>query len=116
MKHLFLSYNLSLIAKEKGFVEECFAHYNEYKRLKIDNLVFFGKGEILAPTYSQIIDWFREKHGLHIRLTRLIDRWHYKIQLLDNIGDPDKIQGYSGFEGNYTQGITKAIEEAFKLI
>ena len=85
MKHLFLPYNLALLAKEKGFDEEVLGWYNTDKDfilplhkqwITIDcefpkrNSDFRKDGNslifIAAPLYQQITDWFREKRNIHI--------------------------------------------------
>ena len=76
MKELFIPYELALLAKEKGFNEECLADYRliGYMKETID-LHIFGKyypesdfrqskkSEILcsAPLYQQIINWILNK-------------------------------------------------------
>ena len=75
MKDLFVPYDIALLAKEKGFKEECFRIYANYYT---DNTIALiedpDKGElypsynwvnkIAAPLYQQLVDWFREKHNL----------------------------------------------------
>lgn len=86
MKHLFIPYELALLAKEKGYNEQDFAYYRlsfeeEKEPFKAVELGWFkeyydnhnfrlslSKSAInpicTAPLYQQIIDWFREKHSL----------------------------------------------------
>ncbi len=66
MQNLFLSPELSLIAKEKGFKERCLAVY----QLQGNNrLIVYSFGDLSrithllpAPLYQQIIDWFETKN------------------------------------------------------
>lgn len=123
MEKLFLNKDLSLLAKEKGFDEPCFAFYDSdgfnYIQCSPENGMVSNKyhHNLAAPLYQQIIDWFKEKHGLYIRLTPLTNCWHYKIYKLKAINNPEEeIKAYSDFTDEYQQGLDKAIEEAFKLI
>lgn len=110
MKHLFIPYELALIAKEKGFNEPCFAYYssfdNQIKFFNTDILDFGGikfqsAHKQLALLYQQIVDWFWFKHDLVIGLDYTTDCWVVakNRNALFEFGDLDK-----------------AIEEAFKLI
>lgn len=72
----FVTPEIAALLKERNFDEPCFALYNPRliavsqhwgstptgicKRLG----VYLKDEEILAPTYQDVIDWFREKHGL----------------------------------------------------
>ncbi len=73
MKHLFLPYELAVIAKEKGFNEDCLKYYDYDKTLKDPNMVTVGRcnNELFvdlcaAPLYQQITDWFLDSHNLDI--------------------------------------------------
>lgn len=106
MKQLFLPYELAVIAKEKGFDEECFGYYlQEILHIKPK----YGFGNILnAPLYQQIVDWFREKHNIWIYITfgsEYLSVWKIK-------GNGNK----EGYEVDYYKAFNKAIEESFKLI
>lgn len=77
MKKEFLQFEEAQALKELGFVEPCFGYYYtlnskdwkfaekaEFYRLD-DEINIGGKFTLLAPTYSQIFRWFRDKHNLH---------------------------------------------------
>lgn len=88
MKHLFIPYELAIIAKEKGFNEPCLAMYSQPEWSKEVILTWQLEGSILgpddgpfynaegvplkqnkyvaAPLYQQIVDWLREEHKIHI--------------------------------------------------
>lgn len=116
MKHLFLPYELALLARDKEFNEPCIRKYDLFNKafynFTIEEAKDWNKGyrinkanthELSIPLYQQIIDWFREKE---IRINELPTtglnppRWALSIN-----GD---------FKGGYK--IDKAIEKAFKLI
>jgi hypothetical protein len=139
MNNLFLSYNLSLIAKEKGFDEPCLAKYVNFTGHEPQCLIYkdsiFGENylgkntdedinnsvaqDCTAPLYQQIIDWFREEYKKSIEIYSNHDgSFGYTI----NSWEKKPYEGYfreSGILnsiGNYYKTLDKAIEEAFKLI
>jgi hypothetical protein len=76
MKKEFIPYKLALALKELGFDKECVAYYNGYN--KLDHLMpervfvlhdYNGENTTSAPTFSQAFRFFREKYGLHYRIT-----------------------------------------------
>jgi len=61
MKHLFCSYELSLLAKEKGFDEGCLGLYykdNIFSLTKCESHNQYYGQECSTPLYSQLVDWF----------------------------------------------------------
>lgn len=71
MKHLFVPYELALLAKENKFNEECLGHYHPSKEFyfglnntpnKNSNAKY---GNVAAPLYQQLINWFRSKHSIY---------------------------------------------------
>jgi hypothetical protein len=73
----FVPYELSLELKELGFDERCFLCYSKEGELSnamtLDKTELNNIGFILAPTYSQIFDWFEEHFGLYVEW--LIEGW-----------------------------------------
>lgn len=134
MKHLFISYELALLAKEKGFDDPCLGFYHP-------NIVSDGnmlttafdynfdvtecttntilkqrvlQPQIACPIYQQIIDWFREKHNIHISIhsngtNEKFTSYYFTIMKLRK----DCLR-FSNVD--YYNGLNKAVEEAFKLI
>ncbi len=138
MKELFLNYKLSLLAKEKGFDEPCFAGYNDggvllfyhpnddaYTSTDIEEYDFKGLMDwenISAPLYQQIIDFFREKHNIHIVIDDGPEDLGYSYIIYYYMSRGQRVkEGFGHNEENkieytYYQALDKAIEEAFKLI
>lgn len=110
MKHLFVPYEIALLAKEKGFDEPCLAIY-ENKELHTwrvaDTLVqqkdLANSDSIVAPLYQQLIDWFREKN---IKLVEGRQDGWIILTKYDS--------AYIIHKEVYT--IIEALKEAFKLI
>lgn len=132
MKKLFVPYNIALLAKQKGFDEECLAAiypdgelieqlFGKLRRSKNEEMV------IAAPLYQQIVDWFREKYGILLLPAcpippeavkikpELIIRGMYNIYLY-NINWNPRIPSIGVFSNDWYEAYNKAFEEAFKLI
>jgi hypothetical protein len=105
MKH-FLAYEIAKKLKEQGFNEPCLmVYYGEgtgsaetgqpkdklylpsgFGKVKNSDLKNYPKqriyheGQVAAPLYQQVIDWFREQHGVFINVDwREYIGWHYKF-------------------------------------
>lgn len=119
MKHLFVPYKIAKQLKEKGFNEPCFLVYHDKKLLKLVSHVAsnfmistttnkeLGVNTFTAPLYQQVIDWFREKHHIHIQN----DSLSYTIS-----GNSFKTIQSGIVYRSYYEALTKAIEAALNLI
>lgn len=145
MKHLFVPYELALKLKEKGFDEPCITFYelteeepfewcittcsididerwDGVKNLGTKNNDFIEKDishlMITAPLYQQVIDWFREKHDLHIFLIGSSKRNHSEFccEIVSVKKQNYLFTNKAHSSLPYYQAIEKAIEEALKLI
>lgn len=77
MKNFFVSYDIALKLKELGFNEKCITSY-DCEQLNIDNVVLedyylimnskVAEWCVSAPTYQQVIDWFRTKYDIFISI------------------------------------------------
>ena len=115
MKHLFVSYNIALLAKEKGFWDYCLSYYTKDGILvahlyKCHNKESHMVNMTCAPLYQQLIDWMlkkfkTEKHEHYARI----------VIYHDNSGYWEFGQGEDE-DGVYFDNLDKALEEAFKLI
>ncbi len=113
MNNLFLPYELALIAKQKGFNEDCFGGFNAYKELRFDYVGLVNnkqfsmppQNHVAAPLYQQIIDWFRKKSIYFIESPHREENPAYFL-FVPGI----TTENYGPFLLN------KAIEDAFKLI
>lgn len=115
MKHLFLPYELAVIAKEKGFDERCFTYYYKGEIQSISVLPFESEDKVIAPLYQQAIDWLEEKHRIFI-MPYPRDGWCYLIQGIDGTISCSGISKHGEKFESKKESIHKAIEEAFKLI
>lgn len=115
MNKLFALPHLAKLAEENDFDEECMAYFTlvtEKLCYAVSNVkkqdVY--KDYTLAPLWQQLVDWFREKHGKHVQI--LFVKTHYTIL---TYGWVLPIEVDNKFN-SYYEALTKALEEAFKLI
>lgn len=120
MKHLFAPYELANKLKEKGFKEDCVASYWN-KKLELVNSVglLINKdgisNPITAPLYQQVLDWFREKHKIHIfNESDDTGKWYYQIE--DIPFTKSLVDGRNIYAKEFYEAYDEAIEEALKLI
>lgn len=122
MKKLFVSYEIALNLKEKGFNEPCIATYKQETIGKGDRLQFFVQPInanddftfVSAPLYQQVEEWLFKEYNIFIEIKRI------KV-----MADPeDGLYVYWCEVGDFSsqhyimpkQALRKGIEEAIKLI
>ena len=136
MKHLFVPYELAVKLKEKGFNETTLTYYKEDGSFQ-NNIVCTTEvtfwnlpncKEISAPLYQQVVDWFRDKNGLHISADWLPNIKKYAPTFVPMKLTPKDFKNYKQFylerskyslKDYYTNRydtLNKAIDEALKLI
>ena len=124
MQHLFVPYELALLAKNAGFDEPCLRFYQNSEELS-DSLTDLdiphftnkktGTYSCIAPLYQQLIDWFYDKHKISIE-TRvgITGKWSGYVTI--SIGNVQKCPvSYSHLQCK-KELLNKLIGEAFKLI
>ena len=78
MNREFIPYEQALEIKELGFDEECFGYYFELRNPSEGILTIEKcKNNIdgcLAPTFSQVFRWFRNKHHIDVVIGATYDR------------------------------------------
>jgi hypothetical protein len=124
MEHLFLNKDLSLLATEKGYKGDYLAVYKD-KTLHIcvtskDSYSHMHKGAgwVTAPLYQQIIDWFREKHDIHlfVELYTIEGKNVYAYTLISNKIPDEEVGTDNQYSNSYYIALNEGIKEAFKLI
>lgn len=144
MEKLFVPYQLAKQLKEKGFNEFCLAKWMlDIKGDIIPHFRFNYEKEGLwaqhnskdtsglngnngkdflwsAPMYQQVLDWFREKHNLHIEVYIGSDDkkiwWNVSLCKVRLGFDHDPINEESIGGDTYYESLNKTIEETLKLI
>lgn len=88
MEEQFVIYEIALKLKELGFNLPCFSAYTENGNL-MDIGDYADYDEIgkldghsysiscLAPLWQQVIDWFREIHGLYLEIQIGIEKYYF---------------------------------------
>ncbi len=123
MKHLFVPYELALLAKEKGFDEECLGCYSKHENEYLRYLMFHdcssnSETRLRAPLYQQLVDWFRETHGIEVS----VKSWKREGgNGIDYVYSNKKLGMPSTFnfeykKESYYEALEAALTEAFKLI
>ncbi len=123
MKQLFVTPEIAIALKEKGFNEPCLGHYNSN-----NEFMFFAdvrncntNSEFgfypTVPTHQQVTDWLREKHKIFITVDvspypTLLSYGHIKT-FTDRKG---KWTNDQDSPLPYYKALNKAIEESLKLI
>lgn len=121
MEHLFVPYNIALMAKEKGFNEPCFAKYVTSNKDFIVCGALFRRERgymnsnsnsftyITAPLYQQIIDWLRENYCIHVTYDPCTG---WKLwDITETVRD-----FFVTDTCTYYEALNTAITEAFKLL
>ncbi len=131
IEDLFLTHELALIAREKGFDENCLSfwckdkispkHFTLRNGFDKPNEILKGikfKSFLSAPTHQQIVDWLRENHRLHIEILLVEDdskyAWDYDVRKVKMNSSMDMHS--ERMYDSYYEALNKAIEQAFKLI
>jgi hypothetical protein len=141
MNHLFVSYEIALLAKQKEYDEPCLGYYTHNEKLcrfgstsnAVDIITETHQGlyysYVLAPLYQQLVDWFRVKHNIQIQQAMPIPKeavvaangkldhisQRYVFYIYNEYANP-RIVGKDQRSDDYYEALKKAIEEAFKLI
>ena len=124
MKEQFVTYEIALILKEKGFDELTFGFYwMDTKQLVYDS-PYTGKHHgvhLQAPLWQQVIDWFLIEHEIYIYIARDGGWWIVNIKDLSREEDEGAIDiELKGHFSNCFDELPKArqaaIEHALTLI
>ena len=118
MRDLFVSYELAVKLKEKGFDEPCFGYYADGNwSVFADTTTCNTNSEFgfypTSPLYQQVIDWFREKHEIEIHAVKQIEEDEYG-GIVGWVG----VEDYSSksCKPTYYEALNEAIKKALKLI
>ena len=125
MEKQLTTFEISTVLKKLGFEEECFGFYinDNFIMEKKWNYVISVKNGLsctLRPTWSQVIDYIREKHNIHIVIDKVCNidlsktYWNYELTYVDNedIIMEEKSSGYQSYESARLE----SIKHCFNLI
>src|SRR5690348_3984357 len=132
MKNFFVSPHIAKLLDNEQYNEHCIAFYTSNdddgdgldvtyadKPIRNSELV---NGAFTAPTYQQVVDWFRQKHDMHIVVDYGAVDLGYSYTIYYKLNSKDRVKNGFGHdeekevEFTYYQALKKAIEEALKLI
>ena len=131
MNEDFVTYEIAVKLKEKGFREKCLCRYRNYSKTlhinevepefarEIDYSEFFKcynsyiDSDIDAPTISQVMRWLREVKKLHLEISfwSTTGTWSCKVVKITNL--PDGEWDVHRCE-SYEDAAIKAIEHLVK--
>lgn len=66
MSKNYVPYDLALKLKEKGYTGPSNAYYNIYNKHIFIHTPINHREAIWAPTFGEVIDWFKENHNLDV--------------------------------------------------
>lgn len=121
MEKQFVTYEIALKLNKLGFNEECLGYFrNNTKSFHLGEDTRVQKDSVLAPLWQQVVDWFREKHNIHISIPNYYDGWRIDIRgFKQNIN----IEYHSkpgvclkDYEETREQSILKAIDYLIKIL
>jgi hypothetical protein len=122
MENQFITYEIAKQLKDLGFDEPCLACYTAAETIQYpigvsydcQERTYYLSGGILAPLYQQVVDWFIEKHNLHIQVTSWIERgkivWYYSTTETGKASLFNCVHVYEKSNLALEAGILKAIE------
>lgn len=117
-----VNFEIAKLLKEKGFAERCRAHWYENNiQGKISSGITYPqtdfnkwyRGEILAPTISEVVMWLYEKHGIWISVDKQ-NRKKFKYRISDINLQNDAFTDLIGKEGFNYDSPTEAYEAAIE--
>lgn len=125
MEDQFVTYEIALDLRELGFNEDClgafvtkdrgFSIVDTTTEFELSNFLCQTENVVLAPLWQQCLDWFREKHDIHINFESLVKDNNY-VYTFDVLYTIETIKlfsckmRYETFSEARKQAILKAID------
>jgi hypothetical protein len=122
----FVSYEIAVKLKEKGFKEQCLAYYSKDSGFyynasygsDVENAFksfnsrpnHICRKRIDAPTISQVLKWLREKKKLHVSIMTFMFRagWCYEVVRLGE--NPNLVAAHRNSYSTYEKAAIAGIE------
>lgn len=113
MKGDFVTYELAIKLKEKGYPQNGFHYYNEKGCIDIPayNLSDEDMSDTVAPQIHEVLKWLREEKKIYIMIDRsfaMNQSWHYSICVDDDFDNI--VQQASIANKSWEQSALDAIE------
>lgn len=140
MKDTLISYDTSVLAKDRGFDQECLFLYRKLIEgdviltdhdligaWKIDVEGLFSNNtspnEFLAPTQSLLAKWLRDEHGIYVyalpsytddKLNK--DKFVFEIHLKEQLKVRSGIIGVSNYFKTHEEALEAGLQRALEMI
>ena len=116
LKDAYCSFDVSLMLRKAGFVEDCHAAYSMRSKeheLHLNTLSNNGSVHQLAcPTHQMALDWMRMKYNIHIYVIPSGNHWEAEIYSFNN--DSNNTMSMTHIDHAYGDTDRIAIESALK--
>ena len=103
----YVSFEIAVLLKEKGFDGECDYWYGEYGEICCSPSVI--SVECWCPSQSLALKWLREVHTICIEVCRNINTFYYSYRVIQGASFV-KLLDWSDFYDNYEQAVEAAIK------
>ena len=120
MKEYFVTYDLAVKLKEKGFREHVRGHYKSKFHLSVCsepmNCNGSISGDISAPQNHEVLEWLRKEKNLHTEIVSTAYGYRYIVSDTPNKGGSDRVNSrYRGSNDggawdDYNECVLDAIE------
>jgi hypothetical protein len=114
IKDEFCSFEIAKELKDLGFNEMVIATYDEDQEFDLQNFEqnyeTFPNHIIGVPLYQQIIEWFREKHDIHIAVTSYTNQARIGDKILFEVLIGNKENNFDAFIDNSVKRLKIARE------
>lgn len=121
-KELFVSYDIALKVKEKGFNEPCLYYFDEMKDLGSTSAAWTcwntSTKLVSMPLHQQVIDWLRIEHCIHICPKHHITSQTYGYVITGKYTNDimERLVDCTFNKYEYYEMLEKSIETALNLI
>ena len=121
MEKQFVTYEIALMLKEKGFDQPCFGSYYDEGKFSFWNWTvykdypYLTKNSVLinmiaAPLWQQVLTWFRDVHNIDINIDPGGLPKMYAVFVKNWIYENEKDRALFTYEDAQEQAILKALE------
>lgn len=116
MENIFVPLDIAKKARRNKFNKQCIAIYDkvELRRINQQNTICNAAytdydNTIAAPTYQQVIDWLREKHGYYFCQSYNEGNWEIWMEEMND----ENVENEIFVSDEYIEAYNKAIKFAF---
>jgi hypothetical protein len=102
--------------KDKMYLPSGFGKVKNSDLINFPKHNIYNQGQVTAPLYQQVVDWFREEHGVHISAkyytfgVKSCNGWYYSFNDGREQG-PTIFEKYNSYYDALNAGINEAINQ-----